>query len=206
MSVVVTSEIGNCSANGASQVIVTDETGDFRNVRDELIFPNTLGARLQGVRCAPGLLAASSSNVRVKRRDTPIVKDNPAQTPTRKPQYQEEIKGDYPSRVEATAKDSISLRFVRKQVQTAAAVATSTTEGARKKVTETVNPIPGRGPETPLEQAMGEGYEPWIKAGLSSPTFETTPKNAETADWRRLAASTEITWEWTITTRRPVGE
>jgi hypothetical protein len=44
---------------------------------------------------------------------------------------------------------------------------------------------------------MGEGYEPWIKATLISPTFEATPKNAETADWRRLDASPEITWEMT---------
>jgi hypothetical protein len=199
VSVVVTSEIGNCSANGASHVIVTDETRDFRIVRDEIIRPNTFEAYRRGVRCVP--VVPLPYKVRVRRPHTSIVKDTHPQTPTRKPQYQEEIKGDYPSRVETTAKDSISLRFVRKLVQTTTAVATSTTEGDRKKVTETVNQIPGRSPETPLEQAMGEGYEPWIKAKLSSPTFETTPKNAETADWRRLAASPEITWEWTITTK-----
>jgi hypothetical protein len=116
--------------------------------------------------------------------------------------FQEEVKGDYPSRVETEAEDTISLRFVRKLVQNPTTTSTSTTEGERTKVTETVNQVPGRSLETPLEQAMGEGYEPWIKATLSSSTFEATPKNAETADWRRLDASPELAWEWTITTNK----
>ncbi|MGE0130484.1 MAG: TIR domain-containing protein [Blastocatellales bacterium] len=114
--------------------------------------------------------------------------------------FQEEVKGDYPSRVETEAKETISLRFVRKLVLNPTATNSSATEGERTKVTETTNQIPGRSLETPLEQAMGEGYEPWIKATLSSSTFEAAPKNAETADWRRLDASPEILWEWTITT------
>lgn len=114
--------------------------------------------------------------------------------------FQEEVKGDYPSRAETESKEIISLRFVRMLVQNPTTTSTSTTEDERTKVTETVNQVPGRSLETPLEQAMGEGYEPWIKATLSSSTFEVTPENAETADWRRLDASPEIAWEWTITT------
>jgi hypothetical protein len=114
--------------------------------------------------------------------------------------FQEEVKGDYPSRIEMGAQESVSLRFIRKLVQVPTTVANSTTEGDRTKVTETTIPLPGRNLEVPLESAMGEGYEPWIKATLSSPTIEITPRRDGLADWRRLDSSPEILWDWGIKT------
>jgi len=115
-------------------------------------------------------------------------------------QYQEEVKGDYPSRVETGEQETVALRFIRKLTTLPTTTSTIGVEGDRTKTAQTVKPVPGRDQTVPLEEAMGEEYEPWIKATLTSSIIEAIPKSAEMADWRKLSEEAEVVWEWTIKT------
>ncbi|MDX2029249.1 MAG: toll/interleukin-1 receptor domain-containing protein [Blastocatellia bacterium] len=129
-------------------------------------------------------------------------------TPVPKPtlKYQEDVEGEYPNRMETQVANTVSLRFVRKLVEELQPVDQSQSSGKRTEITQTARPVAGRDVTVPLERAMGEAYEPWIRATLRSETVAATAKTAEMADWRRLDGQMNLLWEWEIASRSPLPQ
>lgn len=130
----------------------------------------------------------------------------PMPVPAPRLKYQEDVNGEYPNRMETRVANTVSLRFVRKLVAELQPVDTAQTSGKRTDITQTTRPVAGRDVTVPLEQVMGDSYEPWIRATLTSTTIEAQAKSAEMADWRRLNGQDDVFWEWEIQSRSPLSQ
>ena len=134
----------------------------------------------------------------------------PTPTPTPVPKsalkYQEEVDGEYPNRMETRVANTVTLRFMRRLVEELKPVDETRTSGRRSGVTQTARPVEGRDVTVPLEDAMGAGFDLWIRATLDSETIASQARAAEMADWRRLSGEAEVRWEWEISSRSPAPQ
>ena len=117
--------------------------------------------------------------------------------------HQEDVEGDYPSRLEKETTQKVTVRFVRQLRERLADIDPLPDGDYRPQIKTPVKPLPGRSPQTPLEDAQGEDYRAWIKCTLRSSSIKFTPATPETPQWRPLGKALVVTWEWTIRTDSP---
>lgn len=117
--------------------------------------------------------------------------------------HREDVEGDYPSRLEKESPQKITVRFVRQLREKLSDLDLAPVGEYQDQLKTPVKPLPGRSPQTPLEEAQGEDYEAWIKCTLRSSSIDITPASSETPQWRPLGKELAVTWEWTIRTDSP---
>ncbi|MFN9740949.1 MAG: toll/interleukin-1 receptor domain-containing protein [Acidobacteriota bacterium] len=118
--------------------------------------------------------------------------------------HQEEVEGDYPGLLEKGVTERIRIRLIRKLVESPRQIDETKGEGERTQLTESVEPVPGRPLDVPLEESFGADYEAWIRCRLESPQLALTPVDASSADWRRLGSELRLDWEWLVRTNSAV--
>lgn len=117
--------------------------------------------------------------------------------------HQEDVEGDYPSRLEKETAQKVTVRFVRQLRERLADIDPLPEGDYRSQIKKPVKPLPGRTSQTPLEDAQGEDYRAWIKCSLRSSSIDITPATVDTPQWRPLGRELTFTWEWTIRADSP---
>lgn len=117
-------------------------------------------------------------------------------------EYRETIEGRYPNRLQRDVRDLVSFSYKSALSLGTAPLppSTETVHGQQTQLTAPPLQIPGRNLSAPLEAQMGEQYSGFIRARLTSETFDIEATNDAANEWRALDQRGQFVWEWTIQT------